>query len=223
MVRVDGEGNSEDDGEEGEREAKGGISGNGEKEKAKEEEKEKECGYIRRDVTDIRRHINLVHGIGAKGMYEACEAQSWFGGRRAVYWRVDGGGNGGGDGRDRGIDSVGGGEDGVGCAGGNRDRDRGGDVVMSEAGDEEGQVRLDVEGSLEESRMEVLNEKNELHEGKEGEGEDSTKRLETPVFTSLCRWGFYGKGFGDKTPMTWRVKDGKETEIERELRLGKIC
>lgn len=192
-----------------------------EKEKEKEKEEEKECGYIRRDVTDIRRHVNLVHGVGAKGLYEACVAQSWFGGRRAVYWRVDGGGSGGGD---RGLDSADGQNgDGVGCAGGDGNRDRGGDLVMSEAGDEEGQVRLEVEGSLEESRMEVLNEKNELHERKEGEGEELAKRLETPVFTSLCRWGFYGKGFGDKTPTTWRVKDGKETEIERELRLGKMC
>jgi len=71
----------------------GNEDGNGTGEKKKEEEKEKEieCGFIRRDVTDIRRHVNLVHGVGAKGMYAACEAQSWFGGRRAVYWRVRGG------------------------------------------------------------------------------------------------------------------------------------
>jgi len=97
---------------------------------------------------------------------------------------------------------------------------------MSEAGrNDQGQVGVEEEGNLEINRTEKvkLHEKNELREDEGEEGEGLTKRLKTPVFTSLCRWGFYGKGFGDKTPTTWRVKDGKETEIERELRLGKIC
>ncbi|PVH74452.1 hypothetical protein DL98DRAFT_604408 [Cadophora sp. DSE1049] len=165
----------------------------------------KECGFIRKDVTDLRRHVNLVHGVGAKGAYEACKAQSWFGGRRAVYWRVE-------ERRDDGDGDVEG--EGVGVGDG--------DVVMSEARNEEEEARH--EGGVrlgEKVNEEALNEKDELHAGEEG-GE-LTKRLQTPVFTSLCRWGFYGKGFGDKTPTTWRVKDGKETEIERELRLGKIC
>lgn len=191
----------------------GNEDGNGTGEKKKEEEKEKEieCGFIRRDVTDIRRHVNLVHGVGAKGMYAACEAQSWFGGRRAVYWRVRGG---------SGVLDSYAGQDGDGYRGGNAD------VVMSEAGrNDQGQVGVEEEGNLEINRTEKvkLHEKNELREDEGEEGEGLTKRLKTPVFTSLCRWGFYGKGFGDKTPTTWRVKDGKETEIERELRLGKIC
>jgi len=46
------------------------------------------CPFIRRDVTDVRKHINQEHGISAASSYDEIKAQSWFGGRRAVYWRV---------------------------------------------------------------------------------------------------------------------------------------
>ncbi|KAK0114815.1 hypothetical protein ONS95_014295 [Cadophora gregata] len=175
----------------------------------------KECGFIRRDVTDLRRHVNLVHGVGAKGIYEACLAQSWFGGRRAVYWKVgDGEGR---SGADAGADAGGYENE----NGNEKARDGDGDVVMGETLHGEGTASEETSEMVERIVCEdELNEKM-VHESEEAEGQE--KRLKTPVFTSLCRWGFYGKGFGDKTPMTWRVKDGKETEIERELRLGKIC
>jgi hypothetical protein len=48
----------------------------------------KHCAFIRRDVTDVRKHINQEHEITAAGNYDRIQAQSWFGGRRAVYWRV---------------------------------------------------------------------------------------------------------------------------------------
>ncbi|RFU23861.1 hypothetical protein B7463_g12475, partial [Scytalidium lignicola] len=48
----------------------------------------KQCAFIRRDVTDVRKHVNSEHKISATGGYEKIRAQSWFGGRRAVYWRV---------------------------------------------------------------------------------------------------------------------------------------
>jgi len=48
----------------------------------------KHCPYIRRDITDIRKHINKEHEISAADCYDQILAQSWFGGRRAVYWRV---------------------------------------------------------------------------------------------------------------------------------------
>jgi len=46
------------------------------------------CAFIRRDVTDVRKHINKEHNISAAGGYGQIRAQSWFRGRRAVYWRV---------------------------------------------------------------------------------------------------------------------------------------
>ncbi|KUJ15738.1 uncharacterized protein LY89DRAFT_685683 [Mollisia scopiformis] len=49
----------------------------------------KRCDFIRRDLTDVRRHLNQEHGMSAKDGYEEIQAQSWFGGRWAVYWRVD--------------------------------------------------------------------------------------------------------------------------------------
>ena len=48
----------------------------------------KHCPFIRRDLTDVRKHINQEHQISAAGSYDQVQAQSWFGGRRAVYWRV---------------------------------------------------------------------------------------------------------------------------------------
>jgi hypothetical protein len=48
----------------------------------------KHCPFIRRDVTDVRKHINQEHSVSATGNYDQIEAQSWFGGRRAIYWRV---------------------------------------------------------------------------------------------------------------------------------------
>jgi hypothetical protein len=49
----------------------------------------KHCRFIRRDLTDVRKHINKEHGISASGSYDEIQAQSWLGGRRAVYWRVE--------------------------------------------------------------------------------------------------------------------------------------
>ena len=49
----------------------------------------KHCSFIRQDVTDVRKHINKEHHLSAAGNYEQIQAQSWLGGRRAVYWRVD--------------------------------------------------------------------------------------------------------------------------------------
>jgi Orsellinic acid/F9775 biosynthesis cluster protein D len=46
------------------------------------------CRFIRRDLSDVRKHINKEHTISAAGSYYQIQAQSWFGGRRAVYWRV---------------------------------------------------------------------------------------------------------------------------------------
>lgn len=46
------------------------------------------CHFIRRDLTDVRKHINQVHGLSATGGYCKIKAQSWFGGRRASYWQV---------------------------------------------------------------------------------------------------------------------------------------
>jgi hypothetical protein len=37
----------------------------------------------------VRKHINKEHGISASGSYDEIQAQSWLGGRRAVYWRVE--------------------------------------------------------------------------------------------------------------------------------------
>jgi hypothetical protein len=48
----------------------------------------KHCPYIRKDITDVRKHINKEHDISAVDCYDQILAQSWFGGRRAVYWRV---------------------------------------------------------------------------------------------------------------------------------------
>lgn len=48
----------------------------------------KQCPFIRRDLTDVRKHINQEHNISAAGSYDQIQAQSWFGGRRAIYWRV---------------------------------------------------------------------------------------------------------------------------------------
>lgn len=48
----------------------------------------KYCPFIRRDPTDMRRHINQEHQLSAAGSYDQVQAQSWFGGRRTVYWRV---------------------------------------------------------------------------------------------------------------------------------------
>lgn len=48
----------------------------------------KSCLFIRRDLTDVRKHLNQEHGVSAKDGYEEIKAQSWFGGRWAVYWRV---------------------------------------------------------------------------------------------------------------------------------------
>ncbi|KAF8865048.1 hypothetical protein BDZ45DRAFT_684582 [Acephala macrosclerotiorum] len=48
----------------------------------------KQCPFIRRDLTDVRKHINKEHKMSAAGSYEEIQAQSWFGGSRAVYWRV---------------------------------------------------------------------------------------------------------------------------------------
>lgn len=45
--------------------------------------------FIRKDITDVRRHVNIVHGVSAKDAYEEIKAQSWFGGRWAIYWKVD--------------------------------------------------------------------------------------------------------------------------------------
>ncbi|KAH7383149.1 hypothetical protein BKA64DRAFT_684070 [Cadophora sp. MPI-SDFR-AT-0126] len=159
----------------------------------------KECGLIRKDVTDLRRHVNLEHGMGAKGAYEACKAQSWFGGRRAVYWRA--------------VERRNAGD-------GDADMDGGEDVVMSDV--VHGQKGLLQEGGMgsdKDVNEEVPTEKADV----ESEQEGQTKKLQTPVFTSLCRWGFYGEGFGNMTPKPWRIRDGIETEIEKELRLGKIC
>jgi Orsellinic acid/F9775 biosynthesis cluster protein D len=46
------------------------------------------CPFIRRDPSDVRKHINKEHMISATGNYSEIEAQSWFGGRRTDYWRV---------------------------------------------------------------------------------------------------------------------------------------
>jgi hypothetical protein len=48
----------------------------------------KHCPFIRRDVTDMRKHINQEHQMSAASGCVPIQAQSWFGGRRAVYWRV---------------------------------------------------------------------------------------------------------------------------------------
>lgn len=48
----------------------------------------KHCHFIRRDLSDVRKHINKEHSISAAGNYGQIQAQSWFAGRRAVYWRV---------------------------------------------------------------------------------------------------------------------------------------
>ncbi|KAL5322994.1 hypothetical protein ACEPPN_007520 [Leptodophora sp. 'Broadleaf-Isolate-01'] len=148
--------------------------------------KERACGLIRRDVTDVRRHVNLVHGVGAAGMYEACKAQSWFGGRRAVYWWVCGG---------RGCDGE-------------------GDVVTSDEKVKGGEISR-VESSLvDESMNEKRDGDDDWIERGEGEGEEGgggPKRLQTSILTSICRWGFYGKSFGDKTPKSWR--EGEEREL----------
>ena len=49
----------------------------------------KKCSFIRQDVTDVRKHINTEHDTSAAGNYDKIQAQSWLGGRRAVYWRVE--------------------------------------------------------------------------------------------------------------------------------------
>jgi len=48
----------------------------------------KHCSFIRRDLTDVRKHINKEHNMSATGNYDQIQAQTWLGGRRAVYWRV---------------------------------------------------------------------------------------------------------------------------------------
>jgi hypothetical protein len=48
----------------------------------------KRCPFIRRDLTDVRKHINKEHQVSATGSYDKIEAQTWFGGRRASYWKV---------------------------------------------------------------------------------------------------------------------------------------
>ncbi len=48
----------------------------------------KHCSFIRRDISDVRKHINKEHKLSAADSYNQIQAQSWFGGRRAVYWRV---------------------------------------------------------------------------------------------------------------------------------------
>lgn len=48
----------------------------------------KHCPLIRRDLTDVRKHINKEHQLSATEGYGQIQAQSWFGGRRAAYWRV---------------------------------------------------------------------------------------------------------------------------------------
>jgi hypothetical protein len=47
----------------------------------------KHCPFIRRDLTDVRKHIDQEHNLSAAGSYTKMQAQSFFGGRRAVYWR----------------------------------------------------------------------------------------------------------------------------------------
>lgn len=108
----------------------------------------KQCGFIRRDVTDVRKHVNQEHGASAAGAYEQVRAQTWFGGRRAVYWRVS---------------------EGV------------------------GEEKEDV---VKEGNSEALDEE------EEPVAPNNTQ--------SLCRWGLFGKGFGDKTPRSWR-EVGKDT------------
>jgi hypothetical protein len=103
----------------------------------------KHCPFTRRDVTDVRKHINQEHGVSAAGGYEQIQAQSWFGGRRAVYWRV--------------------------C-----------DVP-------------------------VVEKKEPVKEEEVEEGPVAPNNTQ-----SLCRWGLFGKGFGDKTPKSWR-------ETEKDL------
>jgi hypothetical protein len=49
----------------------------------------KHCSFIRRDLTDVRKHINKEHGLSATGSYDQVQAQSWLGGRNAIYWRVE--------------------------------------------------------------------------------------------------------------------------------------
>lgn len=48
----------------------------------------KHCRFIRQDLSDVRKHINQEHHISAAGSYDRIHAQSWFGGRRTVYWRI---------------------------------------------------------------------------------------------------------------------------------------
>lgn len=96
-------------------------------------------------MTDVRKHVNREHGVSAAGSYEGCRAQSWFGGRRAVYWRVRGEGK--------------------------------GEVVKEMEKEEE--------------------EEKEREEEEEGPVAPNNSQ-------SLCRWGLFGKGFGDKTPRSWR-------------------
>lgn len=36
----------------------------------------KHCPFIRRDVTDVRKHVNKEHGISATGSYRQIRAQS---------------------------------------------------------------------------------------------------------------------------------------------------
>jgi hypothetical protein len=48
----------------------------------------KHCLFIRRDLTDVRKHINQEHNLSAAGSYNQMQAQTFFGGRRAVYWQV---------------------------------------------------------------------------------------------------------------------------------------
>lgn len=49
----------------------------------------KRCLFIRQDLTDVRKHINQEHAASATDGYEPIQAQSWLGGKRAVYWKVD--------------------------------------------------------------------------------------------------------------------------------------
>ncbi|KAL2063871.1 hypothetical protein VTL71DRAFT_4365 [Oculimacula yallundae] len=149
-------------------------------------ERVKECGFIRKDVTDVRRHVNSVHGVGARGMYGACKAQSWFSGRRAAYWRLS--------------------EDDLDGRAGSVDGMMSDDVVEREAQNREVERESRSGNSISKGSDQFMNG---VEEEKEGDGTE--KRLETPIFTSICRWGFYGKGFGDKTPRSWR--EGEEREL----------
>lgn len=114
----------------------------------------KRCEFIRRDVTDVRKHINQEHGMSAAEGYEPIRAQSWFGGSRAVYWRV--------------------------CS-----CEEGSGASSEEVASDDGPI--------------------------------------LPVgidFGTVCVWGFYGKGFGDRKPRSWRetgVGDGANPQVSARV------